>query len=563
MTAHGGTKAMAVADDWWKTAVVYQIYTRSFLDTDGDGVGDLEGIIAKLDYLQSLGIDIIWLSPLHPSPNIDYGYDTTDYYGVAPEFGTLDTFDRLIAEAKARGIRVMMDLVMDYTSSAHPWFVQARSSRTNPYHDWYIWQDSPPDQPPNNWPAFFSCGPAWTFDPSTRRWYLHYFAEEQPELNWANPAVRAAMHDVMRFWLARGICGFRLDVISFLSKPEGFPDMPEIDKASAGRFYANGPRLHEYLQEMRREVFDHFPGSMALGEGFGLTSDQVLDFVAPERRELDLMFLFEISALTFAETGDRQRPSVPAIRDVLRRWDEMLVPAGAWPVLFLGNHDVARMVSRFGDERPELRAASAKLLLTLLMTLRGTPVIYQGDEIGMANPRFDNIAEFRDIAVLNAWRLADEADRPALLKRMNQTGRDTGRTPVQWTAKANAGFSDRQPWIKVADDYGAWNVEGQEGDPSSVLEHFRVLGRLRRTEEALQAGQLSFRSDVPNNVLAYERSSANQRLLLFLNWSAEPAAVSSERPTNAPLLCSHGALQWQGDELTLRPYEAVIVEMTP
>jgi oligo-1,6-glucosidase len=551
--------------DWWKEAVVYQIYTRSFFDSNGDGVGDLDGVIAKLDYLASLSVDAIWLSPLHPTPNIDYGYDGTDYFDVAPEQGTLATFDRLIAEARSRGIAVLMDLVMDYTSSAHPWFVQARSSRSSAYHDWYVWADSPPDCPPNNWPAFFSSGSAWTFDPSTRHWYLHYFAPEQPELNWANPQVRKAMHRVMRFWLDRGVAGFRLDVISFLSKPLGFGDMPNDAAGAAGRFYANGPRLHEYLREMRSEVFDHYPGMLTIGEGFGLTGDQAIDFVDPERGALNLIFLFDISALTFAETGDRQLPNPADVRATLMRWDQMLVPRGAWPTLFLGNHDVARMVTRFGSEHPEHRAASAKLLLTLLMTVRGTPVIYQGDEIGMVNPGFTQLEDFRDVAVTNAWRLAAPNDRTALLERLGRTGRDNGRTPVQWSSQRSAGFTTGEPWIGTAKDYAAWNVAAQEAEPGSVLAYWRQLSQLRRDCPALRRGEQIWLETGDERILAFERRMGDECLRIVLNWSDRAAEFDlgpARRSTDQ--LLSNGARQVSGEsQLRLEPYACSISRVQP
>jgi oligo-1,6-glucosidase len=546
---------------WWRDAVIYQIYTRSFFDADGDGVGDLEGVIAKLDYLAGLGVDVLWLSPLHPTPNVDYGYDVTDYYDVAPEMGTLDTFDRLVEAAGQRGLRIMMDLVMDYTSSAHPWFVQARSSRTSPYHDWYVWRDAPPDSPPNDWTAFFSSGSAWTFDVSTRRWYLHYFTEEQPELNWANPKVRRAMHEVMRFWLSRGIAGFRLDVISFLSKPDHTGNLPDEFRAAPGRFYANGPRLHEYLREIRTEVLDRFPDAVALGEGFGLHSGQALDFVAPARRELDLLFLFEISALTFAESGDRRRPSLADIRATLRNWDELLVPAGAWPTLFLGNHDVARTVDRFGDPSPAHRTSSAKLLATLVLTLRGTPVIYQGDEIGMTNASFSSITDFRDVSALNAWRRAAAEDRPALLERLNRTGRDTARTPVQWSAGPHAGFTTGEPWILTNSAYREVNVAAQDGVPGSVLEHYRTLLRLRREREVLRRGEVLFLDMEHEQVFAYERVLGTERLLVLLNWSALPCRY--ELPSSAAtgwrqLLGGAEGEQVQG-AVGLLPFDAKIL----
>lgn len=556
---------MTTRSAWWRGAVIYQIYTRSFLDTDGDGVGDLAGVIDRLDYLSDLGVDVVWLSPLHPTPNIDLGYDSSDYYEVAPEMGDLDTFDRLISEAGRRGIRIMMDLVMDYTSTAHPWFVQARSSRTSPYHDWYIWGDAPPDQPPSNWPAFFSSGSAWTFDPPTRRWYLHYFTSEQPELNWANPRVRSAFHDIMHFWLDRGVAGFRLDVISFLSKPESLGDMPPEFLPKAGDYYANGPQLHTYLQELRREVFDRYPDVVALGEGFGLTLDQAIDFVAPDRRELDLLFLFEISALTFADTGDRQIPSMADIRAALKRWQDALVPAGAWPTLFLGNHDVARMLNRFGDTRPEHREASAKLLNTLLLTHRGTPVLYQGDEIGMTNPHFEDLSEFRDVAVLNAWRLAVAAgnDTDPLKERLSRTGRDTGRTPVQWSAAANAGFtSASEPWIKVNQDFAEVNVAAQNSEPNSVLNYVRNLIQLRRTCSALRDGDVRFVDLEHPTIFAFERQLEDERVLTVMNWDDGSCKYEVQDGATAwrPLIASFGDYRMDGEAICLRPFEALVLE---
>jgi oligo-1,6-glucosidase len=552
-----------MARPWWRDAVIYQIYTRSFFDTDGDGVGDLAGVRAKLPYLANLGVDVLWLSPLHPSPNVDYGYDVTDYFAVAPEFGTLCEFDALLAEARAHEIRIMMDLVMDYTSSAHPWFVQARSSRSSPYHDWYIWREGTPDRPPNNWPAFFSCGSAWTWNVATREWYLHYFTPEQPELNWANPEVRRAMHGVMRFWLDRGVGGFRLDVISFLSEPEDLADLPDTAKKAAGRAYANGPRLHEYLREIRAEVLERYD-AVALGEGFGLTTDEALEFVAPSRRELDLLFLFEVSALTFAEDGDRVHPSLPEIKRVLSRWDSTLVPAGAWPTLFFGNHDVARMVTRFGDDGTHWRE-SATLLATLQFTLRGTPVVFQGDEIGMTNCPFDGIEEYRDVAAFNGWLREVEAghDPAPFLLRQQRAGRDNARTPMQWSGDSNAGFTPGRPWIKVNPNARRINVAAQTDDPASVLSHYRRMIALRKSDPVLREGDLVVHDVDHPAVFAYDRRLGPERRLILLNLSGEPVEydlaaklggahatpIAHNLDTPPPL---------SGSSVRLRPWEAVV-----
>jgi len=539
--------------------VIYQVYTRSFQDSNGDGIGDLEGVIQRLDYLAALGVDVIWLSPLHPGPNIDLGYDGTDYLQVAPEFGTLDVVDRLVTEAKRRGIRIMMDLVLDYTSTAHPWFVQARSSRTSPFYDWYIWRDGAPDQPPNDWTAFFSSGSAWTFNQPTRSWYLHYFTVDQPELNWANPHLRQAMHDVMRFWLSRGVAGFRLDVISFLSKPPLDQNLPDEFRSAPGRFYANGPELHAYLREIRA-VLDEFPGTVALGEGFGIDLADAPHFVAPQRRELDLMFLFNLSALTFAETAEYRRPDLAQIREALERVDTILSGKNAWPTVFLGNHDVARMLNRFGNPEAPYRAASAKLLITLLLTLRGTPVIYQGDEIGMVNTRFDTIGEFRDIAVWNAWTGAgsDEAARNKVLSRARQVGRDTGRGAVRWTGDTRAGFTTGTPWIKVDPDLPGFSVAEQEDDDESPLRWTRRLSELRRASPALRSGSLDWLEAGPQ-ILCFERGRDAERWRIILNWSDEPADCGNLLANSRAALSS--LAREPGSSPALGPWEAVLVRL--
>ncbi len=534
---------------WWRDAVVYQIYTRSFLDTDGDGVGDLEGGIAKLDYLANLGVDILWLSPVHPTLNVDNGYDVADYRAVDPATGSLETFDRLVEDARERGMKIMMDFVLNHSSEAHPWFLSARSSRTSPYYDYYIWKDGLPDRPPNDWPAAFNEGPAWTYNITTRSWYLHLFTRAQPDLNWENPKLRAELYDAMRFWLDRGVAGVRLDVIGYLSKPAGYPNLPEEYAKRPYGFYASGPNLVAYLQEMRREVFDHYD-MVALGEGFGVTPAQALDLVGPQARALDLMFLFDLSWL--ARDAISGRPALADVRRVLGGWDDALVPGGAWPTLFLSNHDVPRGVSRFANPAPEHREAAAKLLATLLLTLRGTPVIYQGDEIGMANTPFDRIEEYRDIAALYAWRDEVRAGRdPApLLERLARHGRDTGRTPVHWNAGANAGFTEGEPWIKVSPDHATVNVAAQEGDPDSVLEHHRHMLRLRRHAPALRRGSLRWRDEHPQ-VLAYEREADGDRWLLLLNWSDMPV----EYPVEDVWTCVVG----NPESLTLGPWESRVL----
>ncbi len=510
---------------WSRTTTIYQIYPRSFQDSDGDGLGDLRGILRRLDYLASLGVETLWLSPIFASPDDDNGYDVSDYSAVQPAFGTLADFDELLAGVHARGMRLVLDLVANHSSDEHAWFRGSASAKTSPKRDWYVWRAPGPDGgPPNNWPSFFS-GPAWTLDQTTGEYYLHLFSRKQPDLNWDNPAVRQAMYGEMRFWLDRGVDGFRMDVITLISKAPGLPSAPAglSFGETATRYYANGPNIHPYLHEMHAEVLRHYD-MMALAEGFGIRPDNLGDYTAPAREELGLAYHFDTLGLTY-DGGDRygklKALDLEQLRDVLRRWDAALA-TGGWIAQTLGNHDFARMTSRYGSKDPLYRARSSKMLLTLLATLRGTPNFYQGDEIGMLNPPLPDASLIDDIEARNYYFAhapdLDEQGKRDLLANIAAEGRDNARHPVQWDATPHAGFTTGTPWLRVHPDYASLNVAQQEADPDSVLHYFRRLLRFRKTQPALVEGNFQLEPSEAQ-VLAFRRHVDGTTLRCAFNFS--------------------------------------------
>ena len=448
------------ARPWWKDAIVYQIYPRSFADSDGDGIGDLNGITARLDYLVALGIDTIWLSPHFDSPGVDNGYDVRDYRAVLREFGTMAEFDAMLAAMQARGIRLIIDLVVNHSSDQHRWFVEAAADPASPTRDYYIWRTGEDGGPPNNWPAFFG-GSAWTQAGPGGDYYLHLFAPEQPDLNWENAALRAEIYDIMRFWLDKGVSGFRMDVIPFISKDPAFADLPEAQRRHPEFVFSDGPRVHDYLREMRREVLAHYD-TMTVGEAWGVTPERSRDFTDARRGELDMVFQFDV--VNLGRDVWRAVPwSVPELKAALTRIDAAAGEHG-WAANFLGNHDCPRLLSHFGDDRPQFRTAAAKALATLLLAQRGTPFLYQGDELGMANFPFETIGQYRDIAALNNWRDLVDTGRVApatLLAGLARTSRDHSRTPMQWSAAPGAGFSSGTPWIAINPDHLEVNADAQ------------------------------------------------------------------------------------------------------
>jgi len=532
---------------WWKEAVVYQIYPRSFRDSDGDGIGDLRGIAGKLDYLVELGVGIVWLCPVYASPNVDNGYDVADYRAIAPEFGTMADFDHLAREMDARGLKLVMDPVFNHSSDQHPWFRSARASKDSPYRDYYIWRAEP-----NDWRAVFGGG-AWAWNEATGDWYFHIFAPGQPDLNWENPALRRELYDIMRFWAGKGVSGFRLDVISFISKKPF--DTPQTGGIFA--FYANGPKLHEYLREMHDEVLEPL-GLMTVGEAPGVSAADAPLYVAPERGELDMIFHFDHAGID-RTPEDFWRPApwkLSDLKDILTGWDRALAGRG-WNSLYLGNHDLPRLLSRFGDTGKH-RKAAAKLFATMLLTLRGTPYIYQGDEIGMINTPFETIAEYRDIVARNGWAEARAQGRAGheFLADHILVSRDHARTPMQWDASLHGGFTSGEPWIRTNPDFASTNVAASRADPGSVFHHYRRLIALRKATPALVYGDYVPIDAGHPDVFAYVRTLADVLLLVVLNVSGNDVSIGDLGRDGTTLIGNY-----DGRGGVLRPFEARVLRM--
>lgn len=556
---------------WWKEAVIYQIYPRSFRDSDGDGIGDLPGILSRLDYVRSLGVDVIWLNPVFASPNDDNGYDVSDYCGIQPDFGTMEDFDRLLREVHARGMKLVLDLVVNHTSDEHPWFVQARSSRENPYYDYYIWWAAEHGAPPER-PSFFDeRGDAWRYNPATDSYYLHYFSARQPDLNWDNPAVRREMYDIMHFWFRKGIDGFRLDSIPYISKDPSFPVIDERRYPGLFGFYSQGPRLHEYLREMNREVLSRYD-CLSVGEGSGVEACDAWKFVSPERRELDMLYGFGPSDVRNTTVPDCRSSglgySLVALKRMFTDWDRGV--RDGWPTVYLGNHDQPRMLSRFGCDRAPWREVSAQMLTTFLLTLRGTPCWFAGDEIGMSNVRFSCIDHYDDIQTRNRYCriLREGGDTESFLREQKRTARDNARTPFQWDDSPQGGFCTGRPWLRVHPAYRRVNVAAQEKDPDSVLRYFRRMVAFRKANPALVYGSYTLLDETNPQTYAYLREGAGQRLLVALNFSRRPACavpgISLEEAE--PVMGNYadfGSLPDSGTEqgIPLRPFEAVVFRL--
>ncbi|HEX6248608.1 MAG TPA: alpha-glucosidase [Nocardioidaceae bacterium] len=552
---------------WWQSAVVYQIYPRSFADGSGDGVGDLKGVLGRLDHLERLGVDVLWLSPVYPSPMDDNGYDISDYQGVDPTFGTLEDLDALIAALHERGMKLVMDLVVNHTSDEHPWFVESRSGPDSPKRDWYWWrpprEGTVPGEPgaePNNWGSFFS-GSAWEYDEASGEYYLHLFSRKQPDLNWENPEVRHAVYDMMRWWVDRGVDGFRMDVINLISKDTDLPDGPVRPGerfGDMGPAVMDGPRVHEYLHEMHREVFLGVDRPLLLvGETPGTTLDEARKYTDQSRKEVDMVFQFEHVEV---DRGASKWDVLPFDMRVLRRsladWQEGLADVG-WNSLYWDNHDQPRVVSRFGDDG-EHRERSAKLLATVLHLLRGTPYIYQGDELGMTNHPFASIEELQDIESVNyyAESVAMGEDPESVLASLRAMSRDNARTPMQWDDSPYAGFSATEPWLAVNPNHKEINAAAQYDDPDSVFEHYRRLIALRHEDPVVALGDFTLELPEHDQLFAYTRRHGRTELVVVANFSGDPAEVPSslaDRWTPAELVLTN--LRGAGGP-TLEPWEA-------
>jgi oligo-1,6-glucosidase len=537
--ATGQTDRVSPADDWWKRAVVYQVYPRSFADSNGDGVGDLRGVIDHLDHLERLGVDVVWLSPIYASPGDDNGYDISDYRAIDPIFGTLDDFDQLVAELHRRGMKLVMDLVVNHTSDEHPWFIESASGPSSAKRDWYWWRPprpgfvgGAPGAEPTNWESFFS-GPTWEFDEASGEYYLHLFSRKQPDLNWENPEVRSAVYSMMRWWLDRGVDGFRMDVINLISKNPALVDgivSPGNSFGDGFPHYSYGPRIHEFLREMHSEVFDGRDGQfVTVGEMPGVTVEQARLFTDPARRELNMVFQFEHVGLDHDLSKWHHRPIDPLeLKQSFRRWQDGLAVVG-WNSLYWNNHDQPRVVSRFGDDG-EYWAQSAQLLAAVLHLQRGTPYIFQGEELGMTNVPFTDISEIRDIESLNHFAEAMEvrgASPESVLPGIRRIGRDNARTPMQWTGELHGGFTRGTPWIGANPNHLTINAQSQYDDPRSVFEFYRALIAMRHAEPVVADGDFTMLAAEHPTLFAFQRRDQSSALTVIANFSSRALVIES------------------------------------
>lgn len=534
---------------WWHSSVVYQIYPRSFNDSNGDGIGDLKGIIEKLDYLKELGIDVIWLSPVYKSPNDDNGYDISDYYDIMDEFGTMEDMDNLLKEAKNRGIKIVMDLVVNHTSDEHKWFIEAKKSKDNEYRDYYIWRDPVDGKEPNGLESCFS-GSAWEYDETTKQYYLHLFSKKQPDLNWENEKVRKAVYDMMNYWVDKGIGGFRMDVIDLIGK------VP--DKMITG----NGPKLHEYLQEMNREAL---AGNdlLTVGETWGATPEIAKLYSNPARKELSMVFQFEhigLDQIEGKEKWDVKPLELLELKKVLSKWQTALGEEG-WNSLFWNNHDLPRIVSRWGNDK-EYRVESAKMLGTLLHGMKGTPYIYQGEELGMTNIRLKNIEDYNDIESINMYkdRIKKGYSHEEIMNSIYKKGRDNGRTPMQWDDSENAGFTTGKPWLSINENYKEINAKKSLEDKNSVFYHYKKLIEIRKSNETIIYGDYKLLCEDDKNIFAYVRELNGDKILVVCNfYEKEVEFKYDEEFKNAEILLSnYNDSSLAIDKLKLRPYEAIM-----
>ena len=551
---------------WWKESVVYQIYPRSFCDSNGDGIGDLNGITGKLDYLKELGVDVIWLSPVYKSPNDDNGYDISDYQAIMDEFGTMEDFDRMLATAHEKGIKIMMDLVVNHTSDEHKWFIESRKSTDNPYRDYYIWRPAKEDGSlPNNWGSCFS-GPAWEYDKTTDMYFLHLFSKKQPDLNWDNPAVRQDVFDMMNWWLKKGVDGFRMDVISLISKEPGLPDKePGINGYATFNVSANGPHVHEYLQEMRQEALNN-ADTITVGECSGVTLEEAKKYARSDEKELNMVFQFEHMDVDSDEKAGKWTTRKMDLRDlkkILTRWQKGLQDI-AWNSLYWENHDQPRSVSRFGNDSDEYREISAKMLATCIHMMQGTPYVYQGEELGMTNCPFNTLDNFRDLESINAFHELTEQGKMTeedMMAAIGYKGRDNARTPMQWDDSAYAGFSTANPWIMVNPNYTKINAKDQVNREDSVFKYYQKLIKLRHESELIVYGTYDLILDDDKDIYAYIRTLGDEKLIVYCNFSENTREVElPEEFTNGKVLISNYIDAKVNQKITLRPYEAIVIQ---
>ncbi|KWU65964.1 glucohydrolase [Bacillus mycoides] len=553
---------------WWKESVVYQIYPRSFMDSNGDGIGDLRGILAKLDYLKELGIDVIWLSPVYESPNDDNGYDISDYCKIMNEFGTMEDWDELLHEMHKRNMKLMMDLVVNHTSDEHNWFIESCKSKDNKYRDYYIWRPGKEGKEPNNWGAAFS-GSAWQYDEMTDEYYLHLFSKKQPDLNWDNEKVRQDVYDMMKFWLEKGIDGFRMDVINFISKEDGLPavETDEEGYVSGHKHFMNGPNIHKYLHEMNEDVLSQYD-IMTVGEMPGVTTEEAKLYTGEARKELQMVFQFEHMDLDSGEGGkwDVKPCSLLTLKQNLTKWQKALEQTG-WNSLYWNNHDQPRVVSRFGSDGA-YHTESAKMLATVLHMMKGTPYIYQGEEIGMTNVRFESIDEYRDIETLNMYKekvIERGEDIDKVMQSIYIKGRDNARTPMQWDDREHAGFTTGEPWIAVNPNYKEINVKQAIQDEESIFYYYKKLIELRKNNEIVVYGTYDLILENNPSIFAYVRTYGEEKLLVIANFTADECVFELPEDiiySEAELLIhNYDVENVLIENITLRPYEAMVFKL--
>ena len=546
---------------WWKESVVYQIYPRSFMDASGDGVGDIKGIISKLDYLKQLGIDVVWLSPVYESPNDDNGYDISNYKKIMAEFGTMEDWEEMLHEMHKRDLKLVMDLVVNHSSDEHGWFVESRKSMDNPYRDYYIWREGKNGAEPNNWESVFS-GSAWEYDEGTGEYFLHLFSKKQPDLNWENPALRQEIYDMMKFWLDKGIDGFRMDVINFISKVPGLPDAPNPDGekyASGHEYFMNGPRIHEFLQEMNQEVLSHY-NAMTVGEMPGVTPDEAVLYTGEDRDEVNMVFQFEHMDVDSGPEGkwDLIPFDLVKLKTILTKWQTELHGKG-WNSLYWNNHDQPRIVSRLGDDQA-YRVKSAKMLATLLHLMQGTPYIYQGEELGMTNVRFSSIEDYKDIETLNMYlEKVEKGIKPEeIMKSIYAKGRDNARTPMQWNSHDHGGFTEGEPWIATNPNFKEINAEAALQDSGSIFYHYQKLIALRKEHSIIPYGSFELHYPDHPSVYVYTRTYKNEKILVLCNVSGEKQVIENEGSFDikqAEILITNEECRKEHD-FTLAPWEA-------
>ncbi|NFH81094.1 alpha-glucosidase [Clostridium botulinum] len=544
--------------NWWKESVVYQIYPRSFKDSNGDGIGDIRGIIEKLDYLKELGIDVIWLSPVYKSPNDDNGYDISNYKDIMTEFGTMNDFDELLNSAHEKGIKIMMDLVVNHTSDEHQWFIESRKSEKNKYRDYYVWKKGKDGQPPNNWTSCFS-GPAWQYDEETNMYYLHLFSKKQPDLNWESAELRNDVYLMMQWWLDKGIDGFRMDVINFISKNQEFPDGVNGDFS---KYSMNGPRIHEFLEEMNEKVLRN-KNLITVGEMPGVSVEEAKLYTGEDRNELNMVFQFEHTDLGNGKYGKWHKNSfkLTDLKKIMTKWQKGLENEG-WNSLYWNNHDQPRVVSRFGNDNKYWKE-SAKMLATCLHMMKGTPYIYQGEEIGMTNVAFEDLNDYKDIEIINAYNdlvIKNGRSHDEMMEGIYDRGRDNARTPMQWNSSVNAGFTTGTPWIKVNPNYNEINAESQIGDKDSIFNYYKELIKIRKDNEIIVYGNYDLILDDSEEIYAYVRTLNEEQLLVICNFSSNTSEF--KLPNNIKskykklLIANYDECKEETlENISLRPYE--------